>query len=106
MLTPRPITLDSLTPRTHMKINESDWLVVGSPIWEKGVPSGASLNQVNSGTAAYATNLDGNHPDDTSSSLVSPCFDLSELESGAIRFYLAYELEINFGLYLLTVFKR
>ena len=82
---------------THSyEINESDWLVVGSPIWEKGVPSGASLNQVNSGTAAYATNLDGNHPDDTSSSLVSPCFDLSELESGAIRFYLAYELEINF----------
>ena len=78
------------------EINESDWLVVGNAIWEKGVPTGTSLNQVNSGTTAYGTNLDGNHPNNTSSSLVSPCYDLSVLESGTIRFYLAYELETNY----------
>ena len=76
--------------------NEDDWLIVGNPVWEKGVPSGESLNQVNSGTTAYATNLEGNHPDRSSSSLVSPCYDLSQLESGTIGFYLAYELETGY----------
>ena len=33
--------------------------------------------------------------------MVSPCYDLSQLESGFIRFYLAYELEVNYDyLYL------
>jgi hypothetical protein len=73
--------------------NEDDWLIVGDPVWEKGIPTGASLNQVNSGTTAYATNLDGNYPDKSSSSLVSPCYDLSQLESGNIRFFMGYELE-------------
>jgi hypothetical protein len=72
---------------------ENDWLTVGDSVWEKGIPAGISLNQVNSGTAVYGTNLDGNHPDDVTSSLVSPCYDLSGLGSGTIRFYLAYVLE-------------
>lgn len=76
--------------------NEDDWLIVGDPVWEKGVPTGTSLNQVNSGTTAYATNLSGNHPNKSSSSLVSPCYDLSQLESGTIGFYLAYELETGY----------
>ena len=81
--------------------NEDDWLIVGDAIWEKGIPSGESLNQVSSGITAYATNLEGNHPDNSTSSLVSPCYDLSQLESGFIRFYLAYELEVNYDyLYL------
>ena len=83
--------------------NEDDWLIVGDPVWEKGVPTGTSLNQVNSGTTAYATNLSGNHPDKSSSSLVSPCYDLSQLESGTIRFYLAYELETNYDFHLFTI---
>ncbi len=76
--------------------NDDDWLIVGDPVWEKGVPTATSLNQVNSGTTAYATNLSGNHPDSSTSSLVSPCYDLSTLESGTIGFYLAYELETNY----------
>lgn len=76
--------------------NDDDWLIVGDPVWEKGVPTGTSLNQVNSGTTVYATNLSGNHPDSSTSSLVSPCYDLSTLESGTIGFYLAYELETNY----------
>ena len=76
--------------------NEDDWLIVGDPVWEKGIPTGTSLNQVNSGTTAYATNLSGNHPNKSSSSLVSPCYDLSQLESGTIGFYLAYELETDY----------
>ena len=76
--------------------NDDNWLIVGDPVWEKGVPTGTSLNQVSSGTTAYATNLSGNHPDSSTSSLVSPCYDLSALESGTIGFFLGYELETNY----------
>jgi hypothetical protein len=37
--------------------------------------------------------LGGNYPDKSSSSLVSPCYDLSQLQSGNIRFFMGYELE-------------
>ena len=76
--------------------SETNWLIIGDSIWEKGVPQGQSLNQVNSGSYAYATNLNGNHPNNSTSSLVSPCYDLSQLESGNVRFYLSYELETNY----------
>ena len=91
-----PNSLGQTNTTYLFEINEDDWLIVGNPVWEKGVPSGESLNQVNSGTTAYATNLEGNHPDSSSSSLVSPCYDLSQLESGTIGFYLAYELETGY----------
>ena len=74
---------------------ENDWLTVGDSVWEKGMPEGEVLNQVNSGTTAYATNLSGNYPPNSTSSLVSPCYDLSVLESGTIRFFMHYELETN-----------
>ena len=73
--------------------NEDDWIIVGDAAWEKGIPDGAVLNQVISGTNVYATNLTGNYPEASSSSLVSPCFDLSNIESGFVQFYIGYELE-------------
>ena len=88
-----PNTYGQTNATYQFESNEDDWLIVGDPIWEKGAPSGTSLNQVNSGTTAYATNLEGNHPDKSSSSLVSPCYDLSQLQSGGIRFFMGYELE-------------
>lgn len=95
-LTDPPNSYGQANTTYSFESNEDDWLIVGSSVWEKGVPTGTSLNQVNSGTTAYATNLDGNHPDNASSSLVSPCYDLSQLESGTIAFYLAYELETDY----------
>ena len=62
----------------------------------KGIPDGADLNQVISGTTAYATNLTDNYPQNSSSSLVSPCFDLSNIESGFVQFYIGYELETDY----------
>ena len=88
-----PNSLGQTNTTYEFESNEDDWLIVGDPVWEKGVPTGASLNQVNSGTNAYATNLGGNYPDKSSSSLVSPCYDLSQLQSGNIRFFMGYELE-------------
>lgn len=76
--------------------NEDDWIIVGDAVWEKGIPDGADLNQVISGTTAYATNLTDNYPQNSSSSLVSPCFDLSNIESGFVQFYIGYELETGY----------
>ena len=75
---------------------EDDWIVVGDALWEKGIPDGNALNQVISGTNAYATNLSGNYPENSNSKLVSPCFDLSTLESGSVKFYIGYNLETGY----------
>ncbi len=72
---------------------EDNWLVVGDPVWEKGVPSGSNLNQTASGSMAYATNLNGNYPDQSNSELVSPCFDLSLIANPVAKFYMEYDIE-------------
>ena len=72
---------------------DEDWLVVGNPIWEKGTPNGSYLNQTASGTVAYATNLNGNYPQSSTSELVSPCFDLSLIGDPVVKFYMEYDLE-------------
>ena len=61
--------------------------------WERGVPTGRFLNSTNSGTQVYGTNLDDDHDNNIKSYLVSPCYDLSNLQSPELSFYMAYELE-------------
>ena len=75
---------------------EDDWIIVGDALWEKGIPDGNILNQVISGSNAYATNLSGNYPENSNSKLVSPCFDLSIFESGSVKFYIGYNLETDY----------
>lgn len=72
---------------------EDNWLVVGDSVWEKGIPEGSNLNQTASGSMAYATNLNGNYPDQSNSELVSPCFDLSLISDPVAKFYMAYDIE-------------
>ena len=67
-------------------------------VWERGVPTGNILNQASSGNQVYATNLDGNHPDGTTSVLVSNCYELSSIASPVLRFTMAFDLEINFDI--------
>ena len=71
----------------------------GNPLWEQGVPSGTVLNQVSSGTQAFATNLDGNHPADTKAYLLTGCYELSSIVAPVLRFQMAYDLEINFDIF-------
>ena len=72
---------------------EDNWLIVGDSVWEKGIPEGSNLNQTASGSMAYATNLNGNYPDQSNSELVSPCFDLSLISDPVAKFYMAYDIE-------------
>lgn len=61
--------------------------------WEKGVPTGRFLNSTNSGTQVYGTNLAGDHADGIKSYLISNCYDLTNVTSPELSFYMAYELE-------------
>ncbi len=70
----------------------------GTPMWERGVPTGANLNTAASGTQVYATNLDGNHADKTKAFLVSPCYDLSGIISPVLKFKMAFAIEPDWDL--------
>lgn len=67
-------------------------------IWERGVPTGTLLNETTSGTQVYGTNLDGNHPDNVTSFLVSGCYELSSILAPVLKFNMAYDLEQNFDI--------
>ena len=67
-------------------------------IWERGVPAGNVLGQAASGTQAYATNLDGNHPDGVRAYLVTECYDFSSILAPVLKFTMAYDLEINYDI--------
>ncbi|WP_297796922.1 thrombospondin type 3 repeat-containing protein [uncultured Eudoraea sp.] len=70
----------------------------GTSVWEKGEPTGTLLNEAASGVQVYATNLDGNHPDETASYLVSNCYELSSIIAPVLKFNMAYDLETNFDI--------
>lgn len=81
--------------RASFEATENDWLVVGGPVWERGIPNGNLLNMTNSGNYAYATNLNGNYPDQINSELVSPCFNLSLIMDPVVKFYMEYDIELD-----------
>ncbi len=70
----------------------------GTPVWERGVPTGTLLNQASSGTQVYGTNLDGDHPDGVRGYLVSECYELSNILAPVLKFNMAYDLELNFDI--------
>jgi len=70
----------------------------GVSMWERGVPTGALLNTATSGTSVYATNLDGNHPDETKSYLISQCYDLSVIINPILKFNMAFIIEPDWDL--------
>lgn len=67
-------------------------------LWERGVPTGNDLNSAFSGTQVYATNLDGNHPDQTKAFLFSQCYDLSQITDPILKFHMAFEIEQDWDL--------
>jgi len=65
-------------------------------VWERGIPSGSILNSAASGSNAYATVLNGNHPDNQKSFLVTNCYDFSSIQAPVLKFQMAYDIEIDF----------
>ena len=70
----------------------------GTPLWERGIPSGLNLNTANSGVNVYGTNLDGNHTDMTKAFLVSQCYNLNAINNPVLKFHMAFQIEFDWDL--------
>ena len=66
-------------------------------VWEKGIPTGTLLNKASTGEV-YATNLDGNHPDQVKAILLSNCYSISSITAPVLKFKMAYDLELNWDI--------
>ncbi len=80
--------------RDFLTFNQS----TGANLWERGVPTGIVLNQAVSGSQVYATNLGGEHPNDTVAYLFTGCYDLVGLNNPTLQFEMAFELELNWDI--------
>lgn len=70
----------------------------GSPLWQRGIPTGNDLNTAQSGAQVYGTNLAGNHTDLTKAYLLSQCYDLSAITGPILKFHMAFEIEFDWDL--------
>jgi len=80
--------------------NASDsWLVNTSnsdtELWQMSAPGTSLLNTVASGSKAYITNPNGNYPNAITSDLLSPCYDLSSIDTPVLSFEMAFDIEEN-----------
>lgn len=70
-----------------------------STLWERGTINKTLLTTVATGSSAgYATKLTGNYPDDTTSYLVSQCYDLTNMSNPSVSFDMAFDLESNWDI--------
>jgi Zn-dependent metalloprotease len=66
-------------------------------LWQRGVAAGTLLsNTVAGNSKVYGTNLSGLYTDNTTSYLVSPCYDLTNYQNPTIKFDMAFDLETDF----------
>jgi Zn-dependent metalloprotease len=66
-------------------------------LWQRGQAAGSLLTSaVAGGSAVYGTNLSGNYPDNTTSYLVSQCYDLTQYQNPTVKFDMAFDLEADF----------
>ncbi|WP_298516979.1 M60 family peptidase N-terminal accessory domain-containing protein [uncultured Kordia sp.] len=75
--------------------NATNDLIVQNGVWERGVPSGNTLNNAATGTRVYGTNLNGNYPANANASLQSNCYDFTQIIDPVLTFQMAYNLEAN-----------
>ena len=68
------------------------------PVWEVGQPQGGILNTASSGFNVIGTNLDGNHPDAVTATILSPCYDFTGIVDPILSFQMAFVLEANFDI--------
>ncbi|MGI9530371.1 VPS10 domain-containing protein [Lutimonas sp.] len=86
---------------TFGDVNQDEWLEItlGSTdkLWERTeVTSTKFKNKFNK---AYVTNPVGNYSDETTSYLITPCYDLSIMENPMISFDMIYDIELNWDVF-------
>jgi len=78
--------------------NNADQLLSDDALWERGVPSGTLLNSASSGSQVYGTALNANYSNETKASLISQCYDLTQLTNPVLRFDMGFDLEENWDI--------
>jgi len=72
----------------------NEWLVIGNQnVWEIGQPTTTLLGNI--GSTGYTTLSNSNYPDNISSYLVSPCYDLTSITNPIMKFNMAFDIEID-----------
>ncbi len=64
--------------------------------WEHGTPAQAIINTAHSGASVWMTGLAADYSDNSSSALVSPCFNMSSLVNPILSVWLNFHSEANF----------
>ena len=88
---------------TFGDVNDDEWLTLtlGNPVelWQRG--DATTTNFLGKTDISYVTNPTGNYTDETTGYLISPCYDLSQLENPIIKFDMVFDIELNWDvLYL------
>jgi len=82
---------------TFGDVNEDEWLEItqgsSNSLWEKTEATSEKFK--NKFNQVYVTNASGNYSDETTSYLISPCYDLSRLENPMVTFDMVYDIELN-----------
>ncbi len=76
--------------------NNGAWTVSSDNLWEIGTPTTSKLNNIVA--SGYVTNPTGNTPDQTTSLLTSPCYNLSILQDPVLKFKMAFALEQDYDI--------
>ena len=80
---------------TFGDVNNDEWLVqtVGNNVdlWIKGKPITSLFNNIVE--SGYITNLNRNYTDNTVSYLISPCYNLTQLENPVLKFDMVFDIE-------------
>ncbi len=92
--TPTQVNTFNFFHENWLSYNESDENV----LWVIDQPNKTNLNKVTSGIRAYVTDPTNNYPNETKAYLISPCYDLTGIDSPIIKFNMAFELQENFDI--------
>jgi len=94
---------EGLYINTFGDVNEDIWLTqtLGNSVdlWQKGLATTTLF--LDKTDNSYITNPTGNYTDETTSYLISPCYDLSKLENPILKFDMVFDIELDWDvLYL------
>ena len=78
---------------TFGDVNLDEWTVSENNLWQIGTPTTSDLNGLVA--SGYITNPSGDYPDQTTSYLTSPCYNLTTLQDPVLKFKMAFDLEPN-----------
>jgi len=95
------INASSTTPTVANSFeNGGDELLIESNssnlLWEIAAPSNTLLNAPGSGTVAYVTNATGDYPNNSTTSLYTNCYDLTQITTPVLAFQMAFDIEQDF----------